>query len=148
MNVYRCHHPDIMLLDSVEDMLNKLKYQDVILGLITDGRSISQRNKIAALGLGRWFDEENIIISEEFGSEKTDERNFRYFMEHYPNCSFTYVGDNPKKDFVIANSLGWMTICLLDDGRNIHKQDFDLPIKFLPKDRINSINKLQYGFGE
>lgn len=47
-----------------------------------------------------------------------------YFMERYLKChDFTYVGDNVKKDFIAPNVLGWTTICLKDDGRNIHKQD-------------------------
>lgn len=123
LNVYRFHQPSMQLSDGVEDTLNELKYRGVILGLITDGRTISQKNKIEALGLERWFEEKNIIISEEFGSEKTDERNFRYFIEQYPEASFYYVGDNPKKDFVIPNRLHWKTIMLEDDGRNIHHQE-------------------------
>jgi putative hydrolase of the HAD superfamily len=35
---------------------------------------------------------------------------------------FVYIGDNPKKDFYWANRLGWTTIMLLDNGRNIHHQ--------------------------
>ena len=33
------------------------------------------------------------------------------------------MGDNLKKDFLTPNRLGWQTVCLRDDGRNIHKQD-------------------------
>jgi putative hydrolase of the HAD superfamily len=110
--------------------------------LVTDGRSNSQRNKIKALGLERWFEERNIIISEEFGSEKTDKRNFTYFMEKYPGRSYCYVGDNTQKDFLAPNGLGWNTVCLLDDGRNIHKQDFNLEGSKLPKKCINDIRQL------
>ena len=38
---------------------------------------------------------------------------------------FTYVGDNLKKDFIAPYHLGWMTICLKDDGRNIHRKEVD-----------------------
>ena len=81
LNVYRYHQPTIMLTSGVEDVLSGLAHRGVVIGMITDGRTISQKNKINALGLERWFDEKNIIVSEEFGSEKTDERNFRYFMD-------------------------------------------------------------------
>ena len=67
------------------------------------------------------------VISEDFGSEKPALANFEYFMKRYPGCSdFTYVGDNPDKDFIAPNTLGWETICLRDDGRNIHKQEFSV----------------------
>ena len=121
--------------------LSELAHRGVVIGMITDGRTISQKNKINALGLERWFDEKNIIVSEEFGSEKTDERNFRYFMESYPDCSYFYVGDNPKKDFVVPNRLGWQTIMLKDNGQNIHKQD-EVPMDNLPQQTIDDLETL------
>lgn len=141
LKIYRNHIPTISLSDGVEDTLNELKQRGVILGLITDGRSVGQRNKIKALGLEKWFDDENIIISEEFGSEKTDEKNFRYYMEKYREHSFVYVGDNPKKDFIVPNRLGWQTVMLKDDGRNIHKQEV-VQMENLPQMTIIGIEEL------
>ena len=70
--------------------------------------------------------------------------NYAYFMKRYSYCqSFIYVGDNVKKDFITPNALGWKTICLKDDGRNIHKQDFTLtPEQALPKKTILSLKEL------
>ena len=132
LKIYRNHIPTISLSDGVEDTLNELKHRGVILGLITDGRSVGQRNKIKALGLEKWFDDENIIISEELGSEKTDYKNFKYFEQKYPEHSFVYIGDNPKKDFIVPNRFGWQTVMLKDDGRNIHKQEA-VPMENLPQ---------------
>jgi putative hydrolase of the HAD superfamily len=142
LDIYRRHKPSISLSEGVEDTLNKMKDNGVVMGLITDGRSISQRNKMKALGLERWFGEQDVIISEEFGSEKTDKRNFAYFMERYPNHSYWYVGDNPAKDFLVPNRLGWTTVCLLDKGLNIHPQDFTLPVDYLPQRKIKDITEL------
>ncbi len=139
LKIYRNHIPTISLSDGVEDTLNELKHRGIILGLITDGRSVGQRNKINALKLDRWFDDKNIIISEEFGSEKTDEKNFKYFEQKYPDYSFVYVGDNPKKDFIVPNRLGWKTVMLEDDDRNIHKQGY-VSAGNLPQVVINQIN--------
>lgn len=141
LKIYREHYPTITLSDGVEDTLDEIKHRGFILGLITDGRSVGQRNKINALKLDRWFDDENIIISEEFGSEKTDEKNFKFFMEKYPEHLFVYVGDNPKKDFIVPNQLGWQTIMLKDDGRNIHKQK-DISMENLPQMTITDIEGL------
>lgn len=112
----------------------------VRIGLITDGRSVQQRNKIEALGLLRWIDENDTIISEEFGSEKPTTENYLYLMKRYPDChDFTYVGDNVKKDFIAPNALGWNSICLRDDGRNIHKQGSEeLATAMKPKRWIES----------
>ena len=123
--IYRNHKPKIALCEDVVRTLDALKAEGVRIGLITDGRSVQQRNKIMALGLDRWIDDADIVVSEEIGSEKPALANYEYFMKRYPGCSdFTYVGDNPDKDFIAPNTLGWETICLRDDGRNIHKQDF------------------------
>ena len=124
--IYRHHKPQIALSEEVVRTLDALKEQGVCIGLITDGRSIQQRNKIEALGLGRWIDEEDMVISEEFGSEKPALANYAYFMKRYPEChDLTYVGDNLKKDFIAPNTLGWLTVCLKDDERNIRKQEVD-----------------------
>lgn len=141
LKLYRSHYPTISLSDGVEETLNELKNRGITLGLITDGRSISQRNKIKALGLDRWFDNENIIISEETNSDKTEEPNFRYFIKKYRGAEFTYVGDNPKKDFIVPNRLGWKTVMLKDDGRNIHKQEA-VPVENLPQITITGIDEL------
>jgi putative hydrolase of the HAD superfamily len=123
LETYRTHRPNIRLNDETVATLNALKAEGHVIGIITDGRSIQQRNKIEALQLRRWVSPEDIVISEEFGSEKPAEANYRHFMLRYPEChKFVYVGDNPKKDFIAPNRLGWKTICLLDNGQNIHKQ--------------------------
>lgn len=62
-------------------------------------------------------------------------------MNRYPDChGFTYVGDNLKKDFIAPNALGWLTVCLKDDGRNIHKQEVeDLEEGMRPKRWIEGL---------
>ena len=141
LKLYRSHYPTISLSAGVEDTLNELKHRGITLGLITDGRSISQRNKIKALGLDRWFDNDNVIISEETNFEKTEEPNFRYFIKKYQGAEFTYVGDNPKKDFIVPNRFGWKTVMLKDDGSNIHKQEA-VPAENLPQITITGIDEL------
>ena len=61
-------------------------------------------------------------------------------MKRYPEChDFTYVGDNPRKDFIAPNALGWQTVCLKDDGRNIHRQRVDdIEKRMMPKRWIDS----------
>ena len=142
--IYRHHKPKIALSEDVVQTLDALKAEGVHIGLITDGRSIQQRNKIEALGLGRWIENADIVISEEFGSEKPALPNYEYFMKHYPEChDFTYVGDNPRKDFIAPNALGWQTVCLKDDGRNIHRQRVDdIEERMMPKRWIERLKNL------
>ena len=146
LQIYRMHKPNIRLSESAVSVLNLLKSSECIIGLITDGRSVQQRNKMEVLGLNRWIMDEDIVISEEFGSEKPTSANYEYFMKRYPECDeFIYIGDNLKKDFIAPNALRWLTVCLKDDGRNIHKQDFtSISTKAMPKIIIEDMMNLTF----
>ena len=76
--LYRNHFPDFSQYAIVKSYLCALKSKGYNLGLITDGFSVTQRNKIKSLGIEELFD--LIIISEEFGSEKPNEKNYKIFQ--------------------------------------------------------------------
>lgn len=140
---YRFHLPDIQLSDETRLALEELKTDAHKLGIITDGREITQINKIKALGLLDLIDMDDIVISEKFGSEKPCLSNYRYFMERYPNVSsFIYVGDNPVKDFKAPNALGWHTVGLRDNGLNIHKPQ-NVPQDYAPAVWLSSLSELK-----
>lgn len=120
---YREHIPSIQLHPAAKNFLQNLRLHNVPLGLITDGRSITQRNKIAALGLSKYFTD--VVISEEFGSEKPDERNFIHFQNQHPGSNFYFFADNTNKDFIVPLKLGWRTFCVKNAGNHIHPQAFD-----------------------
>lgn len=128
LSIYRNHYPSISLPWYSLYTLAMLKKRGCKLGLITDGRSVTQRNKIAALGLYRFIDDDMIFISEERGYEKITGESFREIMAaNGEENSYIYVGDNPKKDFLPGNKLGWTTVCLLGGagGEGIFEQEFD-----------------------
>ncbi len=100
------YHPAPFMIEVLED----LKRKGIPMALITDGRSITQRNKIQAAGLDKYFDNSDILISEETGHDKFDPDNFLYVMKKYAGAKeFHYVGDNPPKDFLHPSRLGWHT---------------------------------------
>lgn len=144
--IYRFHTPNLPIDIKIVETLKSFKGKGYLLGIITDGRGVTQRNKIKALGIEPYFEESNIVISEEFGSEKPSERNYRYFERLHPEVrDFVYVADNPKKDFVTPNALGWFTIGVRDDGRNIYKQSVDVSESYQPKMWIDNIEELLPG---
>ena len=142
LTVYRSHVPAICLDEATKHLLDRLQ-RHTVLGVITDGRSLTQRHKVEALGLTTYMDEHDILISEETGYEKPSVEPFRQMMERYPSCTYYYIGDNPAKDFEAPNRLGWTTICLLDDGNNIHRQDFSLPPQMLPQYRVSQLSDIE-----
>ncbi|MGL2995206.1 HAD family hydrolase [Flavobacterium sp. TSSA_36] len=139
LSIYRNHKPTLALNDGAYEILNYCIENYYYVGLITDGRTITQRNKLQALNIENYFTK--IIISEEFGTEKPSINNFKVFHELGAD-EFFYIGDNPKKDFITPNKLGWTSVCLKDKGQNIHEQHFDLPSAYLPQLVISSLNEL------
>ena len=136
LEIYRNHKPDISLSVETFRFLSQLKENGNKMGLITDGRSITQRNKIEALGLNKWIQE--FTISGELGFEKPSEKPFLYFEEKFTCQKFVYLADNYNKDFIAPNRLGWRTIALLDNGMNIHTMQENLNELNYPKETINS----------
>lgn len=140
LELYRFHYPEINLSNDTVEFLNKISNKNIDFSIITDGRSISQNNKIKALGLNHLA--KNIIISEETGFEKPHLNNFKLLDLIYPKKKLIYIADNTSKDFLAPNSLYWDTICLINNGQNIHQQDFNLNIDYLPKIKVNYLTEI------
>ncbi|MDO5975852.1 HAD family hydrolase [Flavivirga jejuensis] len=142
LSIYRNHQPSISLSEDRISVLNNLKKANIDLALLTDGRSRQQRSKIMALGLSTWFSE--ILISEEFGSEKPNINNYKHFENVFGIGQYFYIGDNLKKDFITPNKLDWITICLADNGLNIHEQNEALLAKeYLAKHTITDFCQIE-----
>jgi putative hydrolase of the HAD superfamily len=111
VRVYREHKPRLSLPPDARWALSAFR-SHWKLGLLTDGYLTTQQNKVAALGLEKSFDV--LLYTDSLGREhwKPSERPYRRMMEQL-DCSgnqCVYIGDNPAKDFVAANALGWHTI--------------------------------------
>lgn len=133
LRIYRTHFPDISLSDEAFKTLSDLKSGGHILAIITDGRYVTQMNKIKALGLDRFVDDDLIFISGSYGEPKLSGGAMRELMSRFPDEKYAYVGDNPEKDFVRANELGWITVALRAKKDNIFSQDFEkAPSEYRP----------------
>nr|WP_321451523.1 HAD family hydrolase [uncultured Carboxylicivirga sp.] len=146
LEIYRNHLPTIRLSASTAFFLQQLKDYNIPLCIITDGRSVTQRNKIKALKLVGWM--AKIVISEELGSQKPDKRNYKAIADLYEEHHLIYIGDNTAKDFVTPNEMGWTTIGLKNNGQNIHPQEFDISSEYLPQFWIDSFDKIVLSYTE
>jgi putative hydrolase of the HAD superfamily len=137
--VYRTHKPSIKIRPDVQKAIGSLEIVCKSLVILTDGRSITQRLKIEALGLTRL----PTYISEEFSSEKPSTERFLKIVSRFECDNYVYIADNPQKDFLAPNSLGWRTIGLRGDQTNIHSQNLDgLAEEYLPNIWIDSLSDL------
>lgn len=137
--IYRLHQPAISLTSQASYLLKNLEKKHKI-AILTDGRSISQRMKLKSLGLSHL----PLYISEEHGcSDKPSLIRFELIMREISASRYFYIGDNPEKDFFAPNTLGWTTIGLRDDGRNIHRQNLtELEPDYLPRYWIDSLDEV------
>jgi putative hydrolase of the HAD superfamily len=142
IEVYRTHQPtNLELYSDSKYIIEQLK-ENYKLGLITDGNSTVQWNKIKALGLDEKIDE--IIVTGDLGEDKYKPSPVPYEkmlqrLEVKPKTAI-YVGDNPEKDFVTARKLGLMTIRIIrDQGMHVDKR---LSPKYGADYEIETLNQL------
>ena len=121
--LYRTHTPKIHLYQDAETFLERSIESGCRLALATDGRSLTQRNKVAALGLDEYLSW--IFISEEIGYLKREQEFYLSALEELDEEPIAFIGDNPEKDFLIPNSRNWQTIMLAQRDSNVHSQNLD-----------------------
>lgn len=118
VELYRNHKPDVRFFDDVMPCLLGLKEKGLKLGIITDGYSNAQQQKLEAVQAFELFDE--LVITDKIGREywKPHPRAFEMLKEHFQVGfdEMVYIGDNPEKDFYIAHTYPITTIRIQRDG--------------------------------
>jgi len=112
------------------------------LGLITDGYGPTQRQKVEALGIGRYF--RAIVYTHDLGPEgvKPGEAPFRRVQEAIGFAGpAVYVGDNPRLDVPAPKRLGWTAVRIVRPGAKFAGAEADAAAP--PDYRIRSLDELQ-----
>ena len=126
---YKKNQQKLQMSNITISILELAKENNVKLGIITNGPSEHQWSKVKALGVERWIDKENIIVSGDYSINKPDIRIFEIMQERLqlPNDSLYYIGDSLENDIVGANNAGWKAIWInrykrkLSENFNIYK---------------------------
>lgn len=119
--MYRLHMPSISLGDCGVAALERIRAAAKFTAVLTDGRSVTQRLKLSALGLSDLA----AYISEDYGDEKPSATRFLLIQEAHPADHYFYVADNVQKDFLGCKPLGWIGIGVKGDERSVHSQVID-----------------------
>ena len=98
------------LSEDAQRTLRELRSRRLKLGVVTNGQSVRQRRKLAALGLERVFDA--VLVSDEEGVRKPDPEIFRRALER---CGVAashalFVGDHPVADVEGAQRAGLQAV--------------------------------------
>jgi putative hydrolase of the HAD superfamily len=95
-----------LLAADVKHTLDELRRRELRLAVVTNGPSVMQRRKLAALGIEHAFDA--ILVSEEEGVSKPDAEIFRRALERCGVAAHEalFVGDHPVADIEGAHNAG------------------------------------------
>jgi len=108
------------------------------LGIVSNGRSVKQWEKLIRLGLHHFFDA--VIISEDAGSEKPQSKIFKVAIEELgvkPEET-VYAGDDPETDGLGANTAGLISVRIIKQER----RESVLNKNMQPKFAIKKISEL------
>ena len=108
---YEKEQGSIRLIPPFEELLKEFSGSEdkVFLGVLTNGPSEHQWNKIRALGLTRWIPEKHIVVSDDIGVSKPDPGAFRIYEKRcgiLPEDTIM-IGDNREADIQGAEAAGW-----------------------------------------
>ncbi|MBX9974094.1 HAD family hydrolase [Cytobacillus firmus] len=105
-------------------MLEELRANKLVLGLITNGKGQFQMDNITALGIRDYF--QTILVSEWEGVKKPDPQIFKRALDQLNVLPYEsiFVGDHPDNDIKAAQNVGMKGIWKKDFQWNNVKADF------------------------
>ena len=103
----------LLPFDDVADALRRIHDRtDLIVGVITDGLTHKQAEKLVRLGVVKWLDTSAIFISDQIGISKPNKKLYQRACDVVgvsPTESI-YVGDHPENDIPPAKAIGMVTV--------------------------------------
>ena len=136
--IYRLHNPRIQLAKGIERLVSQLINYEANLAILSDGRSITQRLKLLAIGL----ESLPLFISEECQSVKPEIDRFVSVENTWPHCNYVYIADNPAKDFVAPRARNWLTIGARWISPRVHCSSDQMPADSQPHQWLDCPSKV------
>ena len=119
INILRNHKPKLSLSKRNLNKLILIKKHFKNLILVTNGRKITQRNKIKSLKINNFF--KKIIISDEIGVKKPNKLIYKKILDQYRNANKVFIGDNLYIDLITPIMLKEKTIIIKNENNRIHE---------------------------
>lgn len=127
IKIYRSTTPNISLYKDAIEIINELRKKGYRLGIISNGASLVQHQKVKALNLVTMVD--CIIITDDYGHDywKPSSKPYEKMLEklEVPVQNSVFVGDNPHKDFIGAREIGMNTIRIIREHGDYIKEKLD-----------------------
>ncbi|HIQ32202.1 MAG TPA: TIGR02253 family HAD-type hydrolase [Methanothermococcus okinawensis] len=147
MGVITYHNVKFALLRPYPDTIKtliELKKMGLKLGVVTDGITIKQWEKLIRLGIADFFDE--VVTSEEYGLGKPNLEFYRYALKkmNLKGEEAVYVGDRIDRDIIPASKVGMHTIRILRGKYRDMKGECKYEVKSL-REVVDIVRKLLNG---
>ncbi|MBO4920275.1 MAG: HAD family hydrolase [Erysipelotrichaceae bacterium] len=108
-DVYQEHQHQIEVSDEMKAFLDQ--YSGLVpFGILSNGPSGHQWDKVRSLGLLKWIRKEDVVVSGDVGVTKPDERIFRIAEEKAQGKQLWMIGDSFESDIAGAHKAGWHTV--------------------------------------
>ena len=122
--LYAENQKRITISEMMADLLELCNQHHVPMGVITNGPSGHQWNKVRMLGLSRWIPEEYTVVSDDCGCAKPDEGIFRFAQQKLNMSSedLWFVGDSYSNDVIGAKKAGWHVVWLNKRNQDISSE--------------------------
>lgn len=116
--VYADRQRHIHMSETMEKILTYCSGK-VELGIITNGPSAHQWNKVKSLQAERWIPQGNIFVSGDVGAEKPERKIFDHAKRtmKLENAEIWFVGDSYELDMKGAVNAGWNAVWMNRRGR-------------------------------
>jgi putative hydrolase of the HAD superfamily len=126
------------LMDDAENVLRKLRDAGLRLGIVTNGYSEVQHNKIKRHGLEPMVD--FVIVSEDAQSHKPDLQIYEHALERAGTAAEAtiFVGDTPHTDIEGAINAGMISVLIDPEDKHTN----GLPEHRVPQHRIKTLREL------
>ena len=125
-------HDSLMPYEDALEAFRRLKLMDYRLGVISQGLTIKQAEKLVRLRILPYLDKNAIFLSDQVGTSKS---NPKFYMRAADTFSAEprqcmHVGDRPDRDIDPANKAGWVTVLNRRSGK-YHERPGETPPAFI-----------------
>lgn len=136
--IYSKNQNNMKITENMKNVIEFCNNNKIKLGIITNGVSKSQWEKIEKLGILNWIEKKYIFVSEDIGYSKPDINIFKYVEKNMNlDKKYTYyIGDSLNNDVIGVENVGWNMIWL--NKRNINIDNINVSCKYI----INSDSEL------
>jgi putative hydrolase of the HAD superfamily len=125
-------HKSLMPYEDALDALKRLHTAGYRIGVVSQGLTVKQAEKIVRLRILPYLDQSAIFFSDQLATSKSNPKFFQRAAEKLgvTGKECMHIGDRPDRDIDPANKAGWVTVLNRRSGR-YHERPGESPPAFV-----------------